>query len=91
MARKFMEAQDQTPPPLPSIEAALQLKRALEEKDRAKSRLLNIDSVSDLQERARDYVAAADRSRAAAGVVRAEAGLGEPGVHHVGDAIIQRG
>jgi hypothetical protein len=88
---RSMIAAGEEPQPLPSIEAALQLKRALEQKDRAKSRLLNIDSVSDLQERARDYVEAADRSRAAAGVVRSEAGLGEPGVHHVGDSIISRG
>lgn len=88
-ARGMMEAREIREP---SIDAAFQLRRSLEEKAEAEHALLSSDSLVDLPRLSRLYVEAAKRSQAAESVVSAEAGLEEPAINHLAPrSIVARG
>lgn len=81
--RRMEEAREKAPAMEVSVESALQLKGRLEDKDRAKDRLLGCNDLSEVQQRAVDYVEAAKAAKSAAGVVEMEAGIFEPAIEYI--------
>lgn len=89
---RMMEAREEPKEILPSVEAAIQLRSALEAKDRTKQEFLSCQDLAQLPELARDYVLAAEAAKLAASVVQDQAGLYQQPIHSIPvGAIINRG